>query len=370
MKTIAVTGGDASGKTDSWQRLPERLRNKILQVPEIATALMSYALPALGREVEVTPEIIASYQSVFRPAQLVAEDTWKMVAMIQNKKLVWCDRGIPDMVAYDPGGWPSIERAFKLTKQEIYDRYDHVINLRSLAFLDPDAYLRLMDSNPSRTPRSIQEATDLDERIYAAWKDHPGRIEIDCSLGIDAIVSQIETAIKGIITREIEKKYYLEQSFPDLAEFGKVVRVFQRQGYIVANSKGEIRVRRVAVENGPTSYVMTTKDVGHLERYEYEDEEYPEAGYKIAKESFHGHEIVKTRHICRRDGVIYEIDNYQAPAPGVIVEVNFDNPRQAEAFEAARPAWLQGAIDVTGIPGYKARAVAFNGHFPQTAEVV
>lgn len=369
MRTIAVTGGDASGKTDSWQRLNPKLKAKILQVPEIATALMSQALPILGLDIEVTPEILSQYQGVFRNAQRVSEDMWKTVATIQGKKLVWCDRGIPDLVAYDPGGWPAIEAAFQMSRSQVYDRYDRVILLRSLAYVDPDLYRKVMASNPSRTPRTIEQATELDERIYQAWKNHPGLIEIDCGVGIDSIVDQIEREVRSIVDIEIEKKYDLKLAFPNLSEFEEAVRTTQRQGYVVNNDKGEIRARRIEVRDGPTSYLLTTKCRGFLERYEHEDEDFTEAGYEIAQQSFVGAEIVKARYICRRDGVIYEIDHYRSPEERVIVEVNFDNARQAEEFEANRPSWLSDARDVTDIQRFKAAMVAYYGTFPKEAVV-
>lgn len=367
MKIIAVTGGDVSGKTDSWRRLPTDLKAKVLQVPEIATALMGAgkALPALGIDIEVQPETLQQYQGVFRLAQLVAEDSWRMVAAAEGKKLVWCDRGIPDLVAYEQGGWPAVEQAFGMTKQEIYDRYDHVIVLRSLANYDPERYLQIQKENPSRTPRSVEEVLALDERTRSAWADHPGLIEVDGSRGIDEVVRQIAAVVRELTSKEIEKKFLLRE-LPDLSQFQRVVRVFQRQGYLIAKDDVEQRLRRAAVENGPIEYFHTVKGDGTVSRSEYEDPNLHEWAFEALWGHIVGHPIEKIRHLSLWQGVIYEIDHYQQPGQMFVVEANFSSEDEAAAF--VLPEWMANAIDVTDDKRFKAKNIARNG-IPDLSEL-
>lgn len=360
MKIIAVTGGDVSGKTDSWERLSNDLKAKVLRVPEIATALMGAgkALPALGIDIEVLPETLQQYQGVFRLTQLVAEDSWRMVAAAEGKKLVWCDRGIPDLVAYDQGGWPAVEQAFGMSKQDIYDRYDHVIVLSSLANYDPDRYLQIQKENPSRTPRSVEEVLALDERTRAAWADHPGLIGIDGSQGIEEVVRQISAVVRELTSKEIEKKYLL-RTLPDLTQFDRVVRVFQLQGYLIAEDNVEQRLRRAAIENGPTEYFHTVKGDGTLSRSEYEDPNLHEWAFEALWPHITGNPIEKIRHLSLWQGVVYEIDHYHLPAQMFVVEVNFSNEEEATAF--IKPDWMADAIDVTDDKRYKAKNIVRYG---------
>lgn len=357
MKIIAVTGGDVSGKTDSWERLSNDLKAKVLRVPEIATALMGAgkALPALGIDIEVLPETLQQYQGVFRLTQLVAEDSWRMVAAAEGKKLVWCDRGIPDLVAYDQGGWPAVEQAFGMSKQDIYDRYDHVVVLRSLANYDPDRYLQIQKENPSRTPRSVEEVLALDERTRAAWSDHPGLIEIDGSQGIEDIVRQISSVVRELTSKEIEKKYLLK-GLPDLKQFARVVRVYQLQGYLIAEGTVEQRLRRAVVENGPTEYFHTVKGDGTVSRSEYEDPNLHEWAFEALWSRIVGNPIEKTRHLALWEGAVYEIDRYQQPGEMFVVEVNFSSEDEASAF--IKPEWMNDAIDVTCDKRFKAKNIA------------
>lgn len=360
MPTLAITGGDVSGKTESVKLLPKALQDAIQFVPEIATAMMSDLLPKLGSQIEVSPSVIMRYQSLFRDAQLHAEDLWKIVAAANGKKLICCDRGIPDLTVYDPGGWPAVCQKLNLTKEEIYARYDYVIVMRSLATINPALYEQKRSSNPARTTRTVKEAQDLDRRTHEAWLGHPNLIELDGTKGFEYLVHQLEKAIRRILGKEIEKKY-VQPAFPDPSNFNGATSVEIRQGYLTILEDFEERLRRLGYESGELSHVLTYKGGGGVARDE-DEHEIASWAFDSKWPAIVGHPIEKTRLVAVQNGRVFEIDTYFQPDEQLIVEVNFGSIAEANQF--VPPDWMAGAIDVTDHPGFKAKNVAKSGKFP------
>lgn len=96
----------------------------------------------------------------------------EVIGDTHNAALVLCDRGTVDGLAYWPGPpeeyWSSLE-----TRQEDeLARYDAVIHLRT-----PAAGRGYDHTNPLRT-ENARLAALIDERLLAAWADHPHRIVV------------------------------------------------------------------------------------------------------------------------------------------------------------------------------------------------
>lgn len=361
---IVITGGDASGKSTVWDYLRSQHSSLLQEIPEMATALTggmggAKILPALGRDIDVTPSVLGLFQNMMRSAQLNSEDLWDIVARANGKKACILDRGIPDLAAYDEGGMPSIERHFGMSKDEIYSRYDIVINLRSLAVRNPQLYLQIQKENPSRTVRTIEEAVALDEAILEAWADHPNVIVLTGD--IDEVNAEVERIVLEATSHEIEMKFYLGSRLPLIARSGYSVIIEQRQGYVF-DDNGEMRVREEMV-NGGGRYFLTVKSDGGLARMEWETSIMPPV-FSIVWRHTAGRRIEKTRFIVKEGDYIYEIDLYKEPDCGVIVEVEFDSKEAADAFK--KPSWLEESVDVTENEGFRAKRVAVHG-FPKVA---
>ena len=361
---IVITGGDASGKSTVWDYLRRTYSSLLQEIPEMATALTggmggAQILPALGRDIDVNPDVLSLFQNMMRSAQLNSEDLWDIVAKANGKKACILDRGIPDLAAYDEEGWPSIERHFGMSKKEIYARYDIVINLRSLAVRNPEMYLRIQRENPSRAMRTVEEAVALDEAILEAWADHPNVIILTGD--IDEVNVEVERIVLEATSCEIEKKFYLGSRLPLIARSGYSVIIEQRQGYVF-DDNGEMRVREEKV-NGGDRYFLTVKSDGGLTRMEWETSIMPPV-FSIAWRHTTGRRIEKTRYIVKEGGYIYIIDLYKSPDCGVIVEVEFDSKEAADAFK--KPSWLEDSVDVTEDERFRAKRVAVHG-FPKVA---
>jgi hypothetical protein len=100
-----------------------------------------------------------------------------------------CDRGTVDGEAYWPDGGASYWRAVGTTHAEQLARYARVIHLRT-----PQGGHGYDHSNVARL-EDIAEAHRIDERILAAWDDHPDRIVIEAT---QAFEEKLHAALAAI----------------------------------------------------------------------------------------------------------------------------------------------------------------------------
>jgi len=180
---IVLTGGPCAGKTS----LIEKFRNdeNIYIIPEIATILFQEEYPAPD---PWSQEWQNAFQAAVVKRQLEEEE--KIPSDIPN---VIFDRGLLDGSAYIPGDSWNFANKFKLDYVSVLKRYDMIIHLRSLAWIDPLKYEELKSTNPSRF-ENVQEALDRDKKTIEAWKDHKCRIVPHGSL------TEIEKYIRSIVS--------------------------------------------------------------------------------------------------------------------------------------------------------------------------
>src|SRR5262249_22047595 len=92
----------------------------------------------------------------------------------EKAAILLCDRGTVDGAAYWPGPddlWAEVGTSL----DEQLKRYDAVIHLRS-----PAEHRGYNHQNPLRT-ESTAEAARVDERVLAAWAEHPRRFIVDAT---------------------------------------------------------------------------------------------------------------------------------------------------------------------------------------------
>ena len=97
---LAITGGPSGGKTTLIEALKKELGSKCAVVPEAASILYRGGFPRYK-----DPQAIVHAQTAIYYTQRELED---LVAVVSQKRLVVCDRGSLDSVAY----WPEDEGHF------------------------------------------------------------------------------------------------------------------------------------------------------------------------------------------------------------------------------------------------------------------
>jgi CYTH domain-containing protein len=148
--------------------------------------------------------------------------------------------------------------------------------------------------------------------------------------------------------QEIERKFLVNEGVPAACGPGTSLR----QGYVLAGSHGEVRLRDAGGE-----YTLTVKTGAGLERGEWE--------VKLTREQFEtlwpatlGRRLEKRRDRVPAGDLTYEIDRYSGALDGlVVVEVEFESLADAAAFSA--PGWF--AREVTGDSAYSNASLALTG---------
>ena len=165
---IVLTGGPSGGKTTLANAIQKEFASHVMVVPEAASILFGGGWPRRKNVVGVQLQQKAIY---FLQRELEA-----LLVGENPDRLIVCDRGSLDGVAYWPG--PGAGSDFLTSVSSSFDeevaRYDWIIHLDTA----PASYYDL--TNPLRN-ESFEEAWKLNERILHAWSAHPQRFVISNS---------------------------------------------------------------------------------------------------------------------------------------------------------------------------------------------
>jgi predicted ATPase len=157
---VVVTGGPGGGKTTALDLFRRELRHKIAVVPEAATLLFSGGITRSDDE-----QTIKMIQKTIFQLQKNLEEIHKK--QFPDRLLV-CDRGSLDGLAY----WPGTESDFFKDVNSTFDheitRYDAVIFFESAAATGHD----INSNNPVRN-ESSEQAVLLDKKLHKIWSRHP-----------------------------------------------------------------------------------------------------------------------------------------------------------------------------------------------------
>lgn len=201
LRPIAITGGPSGGKTTLIEALKRELVKEVAVVPEAASILYKGGFPRIKND-------IGLYHAQ-RGIYLIQIELENLIRETYPDRILVCDRGSLDGVAY----WPKDEANFfevvASTKRKELKRYSWVIHLDTAS---SDSYEH---ANPIRT-ESYQEAWELNEKIKAAWKDHPQRIIIknshDFLSKMKLAISIVEAISHGKSLAYIKKTYFKNES--------------------------------------------------------------------------------------------------------------------------------------------------------------
>jgi predicted ATPase len=157
---IVLTGGPGGGKTTAADLFRREIGESVVIVPEAATLLFSGGFPRV-----MHPDAVRSTQSAIYHLQTNLEDVQS--ARYPGRVLL-CDRGTVDGVAYWPEGDGGFFAAMGTTEADELARYDAVIFFESAAV----GGTAIEGGNLTRI-ESVQQAAALDARLYAIWSRHP-----------------------------------------------------------------------------------------------------------------------------------------------------------------------------------------------------
>lgn len=157
---IVVTGGPGGGKTTALDLFQRELKAEVKVVPESATLLF-----AQGITKDTTADHDRRLQRAVYRMQLGME---AIFADCFPGRLLLCDRGTLDGIAYWPGAEAEFFAAVGSSFEAEAARYDAVVFFQTAAARGED----VRSNNPYRS-ESLAAAVDLDERLRRVWERHP-----------------------------------------------------------------------------------------------------------------------------------------------------------------------------------------------------
>lgn len=176
IKRIVLTGGPCAGKTtaiDEAIRHFTELGYKVFTIPEVPTMFTKAGMNYLTKN----PDFFYEGEKATLEVQLDLEDKFYRLAQTLDRPiLIICDRGTLDISAYmEPEMWNDITSHLNYNNQQLLDRYDAVLHLRTTADGLEECYTT--SNNAQRYEQAdkagMQIARDLDTKVFEAWKSHP-----------------------------------------------------------------------------------------------------------------------------------------------------------------------------------------------------
>jgi predicted ATPase len=163
---VVVTGGPGAGKTAILEVIQRHSTEHIHVLPEAAGIIFGGGFPRKGSD--------AGRRAAQRAIFAVQRELERFAIEEGSARLILCDRGTLDGLAYWPGDPKTLLDAMGTSREAELARYALVLHLRTPP---ADHYDH---QNPLRV-ESAKEAMAIDERIISAWDGHPRRIFLDHS---------------------------------------------------------------------------------------------------------------------------------------------------------------------------------------------
>lgn len=158
---VAITGGPGAGKTAVLELALRSFCSHVGVIPEAASLVFGGGFPRHASDVARR----AAQRAIFH----VQRELEELVVQEASVAVALCDRGTVDGAAYWPGTVDSYWEAVHTTHREQLRRYAAVIHLET-----PALEQGYNHQNALRM-ETAAEARAIDQRILAAWQDHPKR---------------------------------------------------------------------------------------------------------------------------------------------------------------------------------------------------
>ncbi len=162
---VVLTGGPSGGKTTLAQALKKEFTSNLIVCPEAATIVYGGGWPRRKTQ--------GGVQFQQRAIYFLQRELEGLISSENPDRLIICDRGSLDGIAYWPGPGPGTDflTTVNSTMETEVSRYDWVIHMDTapLSYYD--------ETNPLRN-ESYDEAWKLNEKVKQAWAAHPQRFVI------------------------------------------------------------------------------------------------------------------------------------------------------------------------------------------------
>ncbi len=195
--SIVLTGGTGSGKSEVLGYIKEFFGDDVICVEETAKSLFRAGFPMPGRDLDWSSEWQRLFEDAVFGVQWPLEDATLLRATANHKQVVVYDRGLLCGAAYFDGGVVEFCENYRISPNTLYQRYDVVFHLESLATANSDLYLRLGAADPEHW-LPYPQAIDLEYRTRKAWEGHPNRQFIEGSSGLEQAKKIVSDYIRNM----------------------------------------------------------------------------------------------------------------------------------------------------------------------------
>jgi len=188
-KFIVITGGPGAGKTAVLEMARRKFGADTLILPEAASIVFGggfLRLPSPSAKRAAQRAIFHVQDELER--LVVEEDKWK---------LVLCDRGTLDGLAYWPGDEVSYWSQIGSDRDTEFAKYAAVIHLRT-----PDLNNGYNNDYSLRT-ETAEQAGEIDRKIERIWSGHPCYMQIPSFLNFFDKVAQSLEQIHSLSTQPV-----------------------------------------------------------------------------------------------------------------------------------------------------------------------
>jgi predicted ATPase len=195
---VVLTGGPGAGKTAALEVARRNFCEHVAVLPEAASVIFGGGFPRRPGDFarKATQRAIFSVQRELERIELDDPDT---VA-----RVVLCDRGTLDGIAYYPGHAADYLRECGTSLEDEIARYSLVVHLRP-----PREDQGYDHRNPLRI-ETAAESRAIDARIEAAWRSHPRRVFVEST---DSFMEKVASVLT-VLHRELPEECRAHVSAP------------------------------------------------------------------------------------------------------------------------------------------------------------
>lgn len=183
-KVVVLTGGPGAGKTAVLEVLQQEVCSHVMVLPEVASMLWKGGFPRR--------ETVSAKRAAQRAITRVQVELQRLAIEAPSTALIVCDRGTLDGLGYWPGDTEEYFEDLDTTRERELARYATVIHMRSAT--RAHGY----QTSPTRV-ETAEQAAQIDERILAAWRDHPHRVVIETEDGFLVKLDRALTLLRAEI---------------------------------------------------------------------------------------------------------------------------------------------------------------------------
>jgi predicted ATPase len=190
-KSIVVTGGPGAGKTAALEVVRGDAFPHVAVLPEAASIVFGGGFPRTS----TLPAERAAQRAIFH----VQRELERLTIEEGTARVILCDRGTLDGLAYWPGSDAEFFRDLETTLDAELARYAMVVHLKT-----PAAHHGYNHDNPLRV-ETARQAAAIDERIARAWSKHPRVITVECRPRFLDKLHAVVEIIQGELATELDE---------------------------------------------------------------------------------------------------------------------------------------------------------------------